>query len=459
MKNLEPVAHLIPEIQDLFESREWNLIKDILQDLRPEDLADSWYRFQDEQKIGIFKLLDPKAVLVLFESLEIQDQKFLLKSLEEKNIAPLLEGIPPSDVAELFHTLPKSVVRRMVSMVRKEDAIKRIELLMKFEPDTAGSLLHPEFIKLHPRMTSRAALSLIHSVARVHQSKHLWALYVTSVNGVLLGSLTLEDLIGSAPDSFLENLMGSVEYFKMTTDMDQEAVASIFAKYDLLSAPVVDQDQKLLGIIIVDEIIDVIKEEATEDIAKMVGSRPDEFQEKSVLRIAWFRSPWLLVTLIGQFLVFAVIRHFEYAITEVIALASFLPLIPAMGGNVGAQSAMIFVRNIAIGQLKGKEKYQAVIRETGIGMILGFVYGALTGGVAYLLYGQDFGVAFCILVSISVWAAMATATVVGAVGPLVLEKIGIDPATAVGPMVTTISDLLSISIYFTLAVTMLLGHS
>jgi len=391
MKQLEPVAHLVPEIQDLFESKEWSVLKDILADIRPEDLSESWYRFSDEQKIGVFKLLDAKKVLILFESLELNDQKQLIKSLDDTNIAPLLEGIPPSDVAELFHTLPQRVVRRMVSLVRKTDAVKRIQLLMEFEPDTAGSLLHPEFIKLQPRMTSRAALSVIHAVSRIHQQKHLWALYVTSNVGELLGSLTLEDLIAAAPDSFLQDLMTSVDYLKVTPETDQEQVASVFAKYDLLSAPVVDENNKLLGIIIVDDIIDVIKEEATEDIAKMVGSRADEFQEKSVFRIAWYRSPWLLATLIGQFVVFLVIRHFEYALAEVIALASFLPLIPAMGGNAGAQSAMIFVRNLATGQLKGPAKYKAVAREAGIGMMLGVLYGVLTGTAAFVLYGGVFG--------------------------------------------------------------------
>jgi len=459
MKQVEPVAHMIPEIQDLFESKAWEVLKDLLQDIRSEDMAESWYRFSEDQKLGIFKLLSTKSVLVLFESLELSDQKFLIKTLDDKNITPLLEGIPPSDVAELFHTLPQKVVRRMVSLVRKKDAVKRIQLLMEFEPDTAGSLLHPEFITLHPQMTSRAALSVIHSVSRIHEKKHLWALYVTSNQGELLGALTLENLIAAAPDSFLKDLMTTVDHIKMAPEMDQEQVALVFAKYDLLSAPAVDKENKLLGIIMVDDIIDVIKDEATEDIAKMVGSRADEFQEKSVFRIAWFRSPWLLATLGGQYLVFLVIRHFEFALGEVIALASFLPLIPAMGGNVGAQSAMILVRNIATGQLKGPAKYKAVVRETAIGFILGTLYGFLTGAIAFLLYGPVFGIEFCILVAISVWAAMCVAAVAGAAGPLVLEKMGIDPATAVAPMVTTITDLLGISIYFSLAVWMLLGKS
>ena len=459
MKQIEPVAHLIPEIHDLFENKQWDLMKEVLEEIRPEDLAESWYRFEEGERIGIFKLLKPDASLVLFESLGLVDQKFLLKTLDDKSITPVLEGIPPSDVVEIFHNLPEKVVRRMVSLVRESDAVKRIQLLMEFKPDTAGSLLHPEFITLHPWMTAREALSVIHSVSHIQQKKHLWALYVTSNKGGLLGALNLESLISAAPDSFLKEVMTEVEHIQMAPETDQEQVASAFAKYDLLSAPVVDKENKLLGIITIDDVVDVMKEEATEDIAKMVGSQAAEFEERSLLRIAWFRSPWLLATLIGQYLVFLVIRHFEYALAEMIVLAFFLPLIPAMGGNVGAQSAMILVRSIATGQLKGKAKHTAVVREACIGITLGGLYGFLTGAIAFVLYGPVFGLGFCVLVAVSLWAAMAVAAIVGSVGPLVLEKIGIDPATAVGPMVTTITDLLGISIYFSLAVWMVIGKS
>lgn len=286
MKSLEPIAHLTPEIQDLFKEKKLQVLKDLIIDIRPEDFAESWYRFTENERLGVFKLLEPKSALVLFESLEINDRAFLLKSLDSNNLAPLLEGVPATDVAETFHTLPVKMVKRMVSLVRKKDAIKQINLLMEFDIDSAGSLLHPEFIKLTPGLTSKAALSTIHSVSRLKDRKHLWALYVTSKEGFLLGAVTLEGLISSAPDSKLEDIMTSVEYFKTLPDTDQEHVASIFAKYDLLSMPVVDEENKLLGIILVDDIIDVIKQEATEDIAKMVGSRVDEFQERNIFKIA-----------------------------------------------------------------------------------------------------------------------------------------------------------------------------
>jgi len=148
MRYSEPIAHLIPEIQDLFERKDFVMLKELLRDIRPEDLSESWHRLSDDEITGIFKLLDPKPALVLFESLDLTDQQFLIQSLDSSNITSLLEGIPPSDVAELFQILPGKVVKRMVSLVKKKDAIKRIELLMNFEPDTAGSLLQPEFIKL-----------------------------------------------------------------------------------------------------------------------------------------------------------------------------------------------------------------------------------------------------------------------------------------------------------------------
>jgi len=310
-------------------------------------------------------------------------------------------------------------------------------------------------------MSAQNALTLIHSVSRETKRKHLLrSLYVTSYKGELLGRLSLETLVSAAPDSFLVDLMSTVEPIKVNPDVDQEEVAQLFSKYDLLSAPVVDrQTNRLIGIIVVDDIIDVIRQEATEDIAKMVGSRVEEFRSRSSFRIAWYRSPWLMVALLGQFLVFGVIRYFEFVLNEVIALASFLPLIAAMGGNVGSQSAMIFVRNMAIGQVRGKHKYLTILKEIRVGLVMGVFYGMLAGAVAYVFYHQMFGVEFAIVVGISVCSAIVLAATCGVVGPVVLDKLGFDPATAVGPMITTTTDFMSILFYFILASVMLLGRS
>lgn len=458
MEHLEPIAHLVPEIKDLFANKLFDVIKDALTDIRPQDLAESWYRFSTDERIGIFTLIDPKDALVLFESLSVQDQKELLKCMDENRIATLLEGIQGTDMRELFSTLPEKTVKRMMSLVKKDQAIRRIEQLLKYDPETAGALLDPEFIQLNPKTTAKSALTIIHSVARLDQKKHLRSLYVTSSRGELLGQVTVESLVIAPPDSMLEDFMTSVDHMKLSPHMDQETVASIFAKYALSSAPVVDEKGNMLGIVYVDNIIDVIKKEATEDIAKMAGTRAEEIRESSIFKIAWYRAPWLLATLGIQFLVSIVIRFFQPVLGEVIALASFMPLIPAMGGNVGAQSAMIFVRTMAIGNFKGRDKYMAVLREMGIGLCLGVFYGSITGVLAHLIYGHAFGISFSLVVGISLIAAMTMAAMAGAIGPIVLEKLGIDPATATGPMVTTTTDLMGLTVYFILATLLLTGH-
>jgi magnesium transporter len=455
--HMEVLAHLLPEMKSLLQEGRPNLLKDLLTDISPLDLADSWYHFSADERLKIFKLLDTQPAMALFEGLELDDQMHLVKALEESRVARVLESIPSKDVAEIFHQLPETAVKKMVSLVQKEGAVEKIKLLMTFEPDTAGSLLYPEFIKLHPQMTSGKALRLLQSVSRANRKKHLRSLYVTSGEGQLLGGVSLEELILAPPHTPLGDLMTSAEPIKILAQTDQEKVASIFSKYNLISAPVVDEKNRLLGVILIDDIVDVISEEATEDIAKMAGTRPAEIHERSTFRIAWFRSPWLLATLVGQFLVFLVIRYFEFALTKVIALASFLPLIAAMGGNVGAQSAMICVRSMALGQLKGKEKSRAVLRETKTGMLLGLGYGVLVGVIAFVIYGGSLGIPFAIVVGLSVWVAMVMAAFTGAFGPIVLERMNIDPATAVGPMVTTTTDLLGITAYFILAVFIMIG--
>jgi len=427
-----------------------------MEDLRPEDLAQSWTRLSDHEKVEMFQLLDPKSALVLFESLDTPDQTFLLKSLEDHSITKILENMPPSDIAGIFHTLPKKIKTRMMTLSRHTDAVRRIEKAMEYKPTTAGALMHPEYVAINPKMTAQNALWLVQSITHVREKHLLRSLYVLNSKGKLIGGITLEDLISAPPDILVQDLMSSVLPYKLTPEMDQEHVSELFTRYNVLAAPVVDAEDQILGVVMIDDIIKVVRQEADEDLAKIAGTRSDEFHERSFLRIAWIRAPWLLATLATQLVVSLVMRHFQFVLQEVIALATFLPLVAAMGGNVGSQSAMITVRSLAIGKHKGGAKLVAVLREAATGTLLGAGYGLLVGVIAWVMYGSTYGMGFVWVVGLAVFAAMLWASIVGATGPLVFEKIGADPATAMGPMVTTTTDLFSITVYFLLAILLLM---
>src|SRR3989338_1381365 len=261
-KYLQPAALVVPEIKELLAHKDYVTLKQCLREFHPVDLADRWDAFEPEQQVQLFQLLGTVAAVTLFESLS------------------------PENVARLFHRLPKKVVKKLAGLVKREESLQKIQLLMTFPRGSAGSLMHPEFIKLTPTMTAKQALEILQAVARPHHGSHIYALYVTNGQGKLQGTLTLQELIGAPSDARLSELASSVEAIKIPAQMDQEEVARRFAKYDLVSAPVVNEEAALIVVLTVDDIIDVMRQEASEDIAKMAGTKAVEFQAQNIFRIA-----------------------------------------------------------------------------------------------------------------------------------------------------------------------------
>ncbi len=455
MNQPQSIALLLPEIKELLGQRQYPLLKQVIRECTPLDFADAWKSFSEDERLQIFKLFPTTAALNLFEILDIEDQRALLNRLSEESVTPILEGMDSPDLAKIFHKMPPRAVKRMTSLIKKQEALAHIDTLMKFPENTAGSLMHPEFVKLSPKLTAKQALQRLQAVARPNQKEYLYSLYVTEDDGRAVGGLTLQDLIGAPEAEKLSDLMTSVEGIKIKPLTDQEEVSKLFAKYHLNSAPVVDDAGRLIGVLTVNDIISVVRQEATEDIAKMVGTKAIDLKERSVFRIVRLRMPWLVVTLCGGVLVSLIIKSFEPVLAKVLALVAFSPLIAGMGGNVGSQSATIVVRSIALGQINGHRKMKTIFREMGVGLTLGLLYGTFLGLIAYFFYGNQYHWRFSIVVATGMCTAMTVAATMGAIGPILLDRMGIDPATATGPMITTITDILSNLTYFTLA-TMLL---
>ncbi len=457
MEQLHSIALLVPEIKELLAEKNYVLLKQVLRECSPLDFADCWKRFDEEERQQIFKLLPARSALKLFEILEVEDQRTLLGRLSEENVTPILEGMHSPDLAKIFHKMPPWAVKKMTGLIKRQGALSHIDLLMTFPEKSAGSLMHPEFVKLSPKMTAKQALLLLQAVTRPNQKEHLYSLYVTDDQGRALGGLSLQDLVGAPPDETLSQLMTSVEGIKIRPETDQEDVSKIFSKYGLTNAPVVDETGKLLGVLMIKDILSVVRQEATEDIAKMVGTKATDIIERSILRIVQFRMPWLIVTLIAGVFISVIIRHFEPILSRVIALASFSPIIAGMGGNVGSQSAIIVVRSIAIGQINGQQKLKTIFREMRVGIIMGLIYGVVLGAIAYLIYGSRYHLEFSAVVAIGMCTSMTVAATIGAAGPMLLDRLGIDPATATGPLITTLTDIITVATYLGLATLLLSG--
>jgi magnesium transporter len=455
MNQPQPIALLLPEIKELLASKDYTLLKQVINECNALDFADTWKRFTEEERLQIFRLLPSRAAFRLFEILDIEDQRALLARLSEENVAPILEGIDSPDLAKIFHKMSPRSVKKMTSLIKRQEALAHIDYLMKFPEHTVGSHMHPEFVRLKPRMTAKQALSLLQAIARPNQKEHLYSLYVVDEEGRAIGSLSLQDLISAPEDEPLADIMTPVAGIRLKPEMDQEDAAKLFSKYDLSSAPVVDNDDRLIGILTVKDIVSVIRHEATEDIAKMAGTRATELQEKSVFRIVAIRMPWLIVTLIGGTFISIIIRSFEPILAKVIALASFSPLIAGMGGNVGSQSATVIVRSMALGKWNRQQKVKTIFREMGVGFSLGCLYGTVLAMIAYVFYGHLYGIHLSIVVASAMCTAMTVAATMGALGPMLFERIGIDPATAAGPIVSTTTDIFSNFIYFGMATLLL----
>ncbi len=456
-KQFQSIALLLPEIKELLEQKDYTLLKQVMRDCNPIEFADCWRKFTEEERLQIFRLMPATAALKLFEILEIEDQRALLGKLSEENVTPILESMPSPELAKLFHKMSPRVVKKMTGLIKRQEALAHIDLLMKFPQKTAGSLMHPEFVKLSPRQTGKQALLLLQAIARPNEREHLYSLFVTDDQGRVLGGITLQDLLSAPEDEKLSEIMTSVEGIKVKPETDQEEVAKLFSKYNLNAAPVVDNEGKLIGVLTVKDIISVVRQEDTEDIAKMVGSRAVDLREQSVFKIVRFRMPWLVVTVFGGLLISVIIRFFQPTLAKVIALASFSPLIAGMGGNVGSQSAMIMVRSLALGQINGNQRLRVIFREMRVGLVLGVIYGVLLGGVAYLIYGSQYDLHFAFVVAAGMCTSMTVAATMGAIGPLFLERVGVDPATATGPLITTTTDIISNFTYFALATLLLMN--
>lgn len=450
MSSLQPSALFIPEIRELLSRRDYNALKADLRELNPADLAEGWGRLTPFERVLVFKLLPVVPASELFEELDTEHQFQLLSTLEMNALGPVLEDLGPEKASALFHRLPDRVVRRLMSLVRRAQ-IPRSELDLIFPPHTAGALMHPDVLTLGPKLTSQQALDLVRSASRLHRMGDLNVLYVTDDQRRLMGVVTPRALIAAPREMRMSQLMGPVQLIKVRADMDQEDVAKLFSKYQLMAAPVVDQENRLLGVLTAEDILNVISQEATEDIAKMAGTTAAELEEADPRHVARLRMPWLITTCLAEVVVGAVVRGFEDTLAQALALASFMPLIAAMGGNVGTQSSTLCVRGLATGHLQMKDWKRLTWREFLAGLYMGAGYGALVGVTAELIYYDRFGLAFPVVVGLGVLFSMTVAATMGGIEPFLLHHFKKDPAVAVGPLVSTITDFLSVLTYLSLA--------
>jgi magnesium transporter len=393
-----------------------------------------------DQQGDLFSALEENVLLEFIESMRIDD------------IVAVLQNMPSDDVADLLGKIPQKKADAILERMETEES-EQVEDLLSYGDETAGGIMIPDFIALAEDMTTQMAIQSIQK--DYHDVEMPFYIYVVDENYKLLGVISLRQLVVEKPDAPLKDIMAT-DIFSVKTDVDQEEVARIVARYDILAVPVIDETHKLVGIVTVDDVIDIIRLEATEDMLKMAGAGDDFVETQSVLRSTRIRLPWLFAACLGGIFAVFIISQFEASLQKLAYLAAFIPVIMGMGGNIGTQSSTIVVRGLATGRLHIKDLWSVVLKELATGVILGLVYGVFIAIVAQVVFNetQSSG-AFAISIGLAVLSSMSIAALVGSLVPMVLARINIDPAVATGPFVTTSIDIASVFFYFTIATTLL----
>jgi magnesium transporter len=401
---------------------------------------------EQEALFDLMETVEQKALL--FSEMEEEELVKLIEDMPVQNVAEILDEMPTDDVADLVGKLSDERAQALLDLMTKEDS-EEVEDLLQYDEQTAGGIMLPDFIALKEETTAKEAIK---ALQRDYVDIEMpFYLYVEDDHDHLVGIISLRQLVVVPPETKLKSIM-TTDVVSVQTNTDQEEVARIVARYNILAVPVIDENNALVGIVTVDDVIDIIREEATEDILKMAGAGEDLIESQSVLRSTRSRLPWLLASWFGGVIAFFIIGHFESTLNKLVYLAAFIPVIMGMGGNVGTQSCTIVVRGLATGRIDIKQIWSVVFKEFTIGFLLGFIYGLLLGAVASFRYDL---LLLGVTVGMAVVISMTVAAIVGSLLPMLFARVNIDPAVATGPFVTTSIDILSVFFYFQIATALL----
>lgn len=419
-------------------------------DLHFADIAEILDLLSNDEAKYIYFLMDEDQQADVLMELDEDIRDRFLASLSTKEIADQLENLDSDDAADILGDLPDDQVQQVISQMQDNEAIGDIVDLLNYDEDTAGGLMQKEFIKA--RIDWPVDRALVELRRQAEDVEQVFTIYVVDDLGKLVGVLSLKRLLFAKPKTKIADLYQGKNIISVKTNEDAEEVAKIMEKYDLVSLPVVDLQNKLVGRITIDDMVDFIKEEADKDFQLASGISERIESNASVWKISRARLPWLVIGMLGGILGSQVISGFETEISAVPALAFFIPLITAMGGNVGVQSSAIVVQSLAKGNYMSKSALKRIGKETLVALTNGILLSGMIYGIAAMLEGTT----LAIVVSLSLFTVIIFASIFGTLIPLGLHKYNIDPALATGPFVTTLNDIIGLFIYFTVG--MLLYH-
>ena len=448
-------------ILKMVEDKKYATLRDILLTMNPADIAGIFNSLEDKRIPLMFRLLPKELAAETFVEMEPEDQELLIRGFSDNELKEVLDELYVDDAVDIVEEMPANVVRRILSQVDPEMR-KSINQILRYPENSAGAWMTTEYVSLQPDMTVEESILRIRRQGVDKET--IYTCYVMSKDRKLMGIVTVKDLLLAEDDEMLiSDLMLDTELISVTTHTDQEEVARIFSKYDFLALPVVDMENRMVGIVTVDDAIDVMEEEATEDIELMGGMLPSEntYLRSSVWELFKNRIPWLLFLMLSATFTGMIINSFEGALAAQVALTAFIPMLMGTGGNSGSQSSVTIIRALSLDEVEFSDLPRVVWKEIRTAVLCGLALAAVCFIKIWLVdkllfNNQDITLMVDAVVCLAMFVTVLLAKTVGAVLPMVAKVLKLDPAVMASPFITSIVDALSLLVYFLFA-TMLLG--
>ena len=441
--NLEEI---IENIREELGNKKINKVKEILQNIKPQDIALIFQEISDEEMIKLYRIMPKDLAVETFAEMDSELQEKLIKALTDKELREVLQELFTDDTVDLIEEMPSNVVKRILKTIPAGER-KLINEFLQYPENSAGSIMTDEFVDLKENMTVKQAFDKIRKVSIDKET--IYICYVLSEDRKLLGTVTVKELLLANLEDKIKDFM-NMNVISGTTLEDQEDVVNKLTKYDLLALPIVDKENRLVGIITIDDAVDVLEEESTEDFQKMaaITLNGEEYFKTSTFKHAKSRILWLLFLMVSATITGKIITEYETAFEAVPLLVAFIPMIMGTGGNCGSQASTLIIRGLATNEIRPRDILKAIWKETRVALLVGVVLSIVNGVIVMWQY-QDLSLA--VVVGITLIFTVLLSKILGCVLPIAAKKVKLDPAIMASPLITTIVDICSVLIYFVVA--------
>ena len=441
----EKIEQLVRRIEALIEAGRQDELRRVLDGVHAADIADAVERLPEDARPNVFALLDSEQAGDVLTETDEATRSGIVEEMGVRGLSKVVQSMPPDEAADIVGELGEEQTEELLDQL-PDEAAEPIEDILRYDEESAGGIMTPVLIRVRDDMTVAQAIEVVQG-SDVEHEEDVFYLYAVDAEDKLVGVVRVRKLLMSRPETRISAILNR-DVTSVPASADQEKIAEIFQRYDYLAVPVVDEAGKLMGRITIDDVVDVIEDEVTEDVYKMAGTDDAELATRSILKIARIRMPWLFGCLGGTMVSGLVINTFQVTLAQKLGLMAFVPAIMAMGGNSGIQTSTVTVRGIATGDIDPSRVLEAFLRELRVALLLGVLFAVTSGLIALVWLG---GAKLGLVVGLAMGFGISLAATLGVLLPMFFRAIGIDPAVACGPLITTTNDITSLTIYLGLA--------